>query len=74
MGVWVRLPFGLLSLLTFKIFRFMNEQQIDWVWITRTGSKYYGSPHAGYLRGNGVPVSETSAIKLRYSKATRGYV
>lgn len=51
----------------------MNEQQINWVWITRTGSKYYGSPYAGYLRGNGVPVPETSAIKLRYSKATRGY-
>lgn len=52
----------------------MDEQKIEWVWITRTGSKYYGSPHAGYLRGNGVPVPETSAIKLQYSKATRGYV
>jgi hypothetical protein len=51
----------------------MNEQQIDWVWITRTGSKYYGSPNAGYLRGNGVPVPEASAIKLQYSKATKGY-
>lgn len=52
----------------------MEEKEINWVWITRTGSKYYGSPKAGLLRGNGVPVPETSAIQLRYSKATRGYM
>lgn len=44
-----------------------------WVWITKSGSKYYESANAGYLRGNGVPVPESSAIKLNYSKAIRGY-
>lgn len=47
--------------------------EIVWVWITKSGSKYYGSANAGYLRGNGVPVPESSAIKLNYSKAVRGY-
>lgn len=52
----------------------MNEQEIIWVWITRTGSKYYRNYSAGYLRGNSAPIPETSAIKLGYNKATRGYM
>lgn len=47
---------------------------INWVYVTKSGSRYYGSPNAGYLRGNGVPIPETSAIKLSYTKAIRGYM
>lgn len=47
--------------------------EIVWVWVTKSGGKYYGSATAGYLKGKGAPIPETSAIKLNYVKATRGY-
>ena len=48
-------------------------EEINWVYITKTGSRYYGNPNCGYLRGHGAPVPESSALKLGYTKALRGF-
>lgn len=48
-------------------------ENIEWVYVTRTGKKYYGNPDASMLRGKGAAVPLESALVLGYEKATRGY-